>query len=376
MEGILEQPVQVKGEAKDEPAVRPAVMPGVIASIMVAGAAYAISTWVGGRARVGSLPLPLSAGILAIILGLVARNTLHLPASLSYGCKRIIKKLIPIAIVLTGAKLDLAAIRAVGVPVLSIVVACMTVAIAGTYQIGRMLGLGHKVSLLLGVGTGVCGNSAIVAAAPLIDAKDEDLVLSIGTVNLFGLLAMLACALIGAGMTAQELGVWSGVTIHAVPQVVAAGMSHSLEAGTLATLVKLVRVALLAPLVFFLALAHARTHRTDQSNGHIVVHYARFVPWFVWGFAVTAILASIGMIPQLQFDADRLPGWMSGMESVALTDVFGQAAKALLALAMAAIGLEVNLRLLIGVSGKAILCGLLSTTLLAGVGIVLIRVLL
>lgn len=373
MEGILEPAVEM--ESKPVAAGDHALWPGVIASIIVAFLAYMISEAAGTGLTIGSLPIPVSAGIVAILLGLLARNLLGLPATLSFGCKRIVKKLIPVAIVLTGAKLDLAAMRDVGLPVLTIVVLTMTVAIFGTYKIGRLLGLGRKVSLLLGVGTGVCGNSAIVAAAPLIDADDEDLVLSIGTVNLFGLLAMLACVLIGANLSAQVFGVWAGTTIHAVPQVVAAGMSHSMEAGTLATLVKLVRVALLAPLVFVLALMYARTHSADRASRHVVVHYARFVPWFVWGFVIVAVVGAMGLIPELQFDAQRMPGWMAGYDSIAMADVFGSGARILLALAMAAIGLEVNLRLLVRVSGKAVLCGLLSTTMLAVVGMLLIRLL-
>jgi len=152
-------------------------------------------------------------------------------------------------------------------------------------------------------------------------------------------------------------------------------MSHSMEAGTLATLVKLVRVALLAPLVFVLALMYARTHSADKNGRHVVVHYARFVPWFVWGFVIVAGVGTMGLIPELQFDAERIPGWMGGYDSIAMADVLGAGAKILLTLAMAAIGLEVNLRLLVRVSGKAVLCGLLSTTLLAIVGMALIRLL-
>lgn len=373
MEGILEPAVEM--ESKPVAVGDQALWPGVVASIIVAFAAYLISKAAGAELTIGSLPIPVSAGIVAILLGLLARNLLRLPKTLTFGCKRIVKKVIPVAIVLTGAKLDLVAMRDVGLPVLTIIVLTMTIAIFGTYKIGRLLGLGRKVSLLLGVGTGVCGNSAIVAAAPLIDADDEDLVLSIGTVNLFGLLAMLACVLIGANLSAQVFGVWAGTTIHAVPQVVAAGMSHSMEAGTLATLVKLVRVALLAPLVFVLALMYARSHSADRSGRHVVVHYARFVPWFVWGFVIVAVVGAMGLIPELQFDAERMPGWMTGYDSIALADVLGDSAKVLLALAMAAIGLEVNLRLLVRVSGKAVLCGLLSTTMLAIVGMVLIRLL-
>ncbi len=323
---------------------------------------------------------PISGAILAILLGLVLRNLFALPAGITAGCRHAVKKGIPVAIVLMGAGLNLVNIASVGFIALFITVCGIGVAMGASYYIGKALGLGWKTALLLGTGTGICGNSAIVAVAPLIDADDDDLVLSIGAVNLFGILAMLAWPVIGKliGINDDMFGVWAGTSIHAVPQVVAAGFSFSPDAGTLATLVKLVRVTMLAPLVFVLAIMYAK-HHAGESNGNtrLTVRYARLVPWFVWGFVAFALLNSFGLLPTLVFPPDGLfaAGGATEMIDLPLSAMMTKVGKLVLTLAMAAIGLEVNLRALGGVGRTAVIAGFLSTLTLGATTLLLIMLL-
>lgn len=380
MEGMFDA-IVAPARAVAAPFARPALWPGYVITSIVAVAAYAIHFLPMAPFSVlteTGVRYPVSAAIIAILVGLLLRNTLPLPDSIKAGCKSTVKKVIPLAIVFMGAGLNLSHIASVGLTALVITVICLTTAIAGAYYIGRMLGLGPKTALLLGAGTGICGNSAIVAVAPLIDAEDDDVVLSVGTVNLFGLLAMLVMPAIGGWLALDDdvFGVWSGTSIHAVPQVVAAGFAYSPEAGTLATLVKLVRVALLAPVVFVLAMLHAR-HRSSHgaTNGELAVHYTRLVPWFVWGFLGFALLNTLGLIPTLNFGLADLFTGASQHVSVSMTHVFEWAGKLLLTVAMAAIGLEVSLRQLAGVGTRAITAGMLSTIALAAVSLGLISLL-
>ncbi|MCP4247031.1 MAG: putative sulfate exporter family transporter [bacterium] len=367
MEGVYEPIVEVTTAAPEQAGPLRGVRPGYVAAAVVAALAYGLHYLPMPPFRVVSESVarhPISAAIIAILLGLGVRNLLPVPASVADGCKGLVKRVIPYAIVLTGAGLNLRHLASVGLPALGITVLCMILAIAVAYYFGRMLGLGDKLAMLIGAGTGVCGNSAIVAVAPLIDAEDEDLVLSIGTVNLFGLLVMLACPLIGAVLVLSQdaFGVWAGTTIHALPQVVAAGFAHGPDAGALATLVKLVRVALLAPLVFALAVLYARHHSEPKRQGReVIVHYARFVPWFVWAFTAMALLGTLGVIPELRFASGGILGGPGEQVTVSLVGLFTQAGKLLLTLAMAAIGLEVDVRLLARVSGRAVVTGLVSS---------------
>jgi len=194
-----------------------------------------------------------------------------------------------------------------------------------------------------------------VATAPLIDAEDDDIVLSIGTVNFFGLLAMLAWPLVGGWLrlTSETFGMWAGTTIHAVPQAVAAGFAFSSEAGTLATLVKLVRVACLAPMVFLLAILHTRRHAADNGSTSLTIRYARLVPWFVWGFLILSLANTVGLLFVLLFNPmNPLMGRTNEQFTVPVDALCTFLANLLLTMDMAAIGLEVNLRQLIAVGGR------------------------
>jgi uncharacterized integral membrane protein (TIGR00698 family) len=308
----------------------------------------------------------------------VIRNTLPLPVVVIPGCKRVAKKVIPLAIVLTGAGLDLTNVVNIGLAALAVIVLSIATAVAAAWYAGRWLGLSSRSALLIGAGTAICGNSAVIAVAPLIDADDHDLVLSVGTINLLGLVAMLACPLVGGllHLADEPYAVWAGSTIHAVPQVVAAGFAYSAGAGTLATLVKLVRVTLLAPLVAVLAVTYARRHKAEAAEGrNIVVHYARFVPWFVWGFVLLALANTLGLIPALHFPADAGLPAVARLGQVSVVAAAKQAADILLAVAMAAIGLELDLRLLAGVGGRALAAGSIASLSLAAISLVLSAVL-
>jgi uncharacterized membrane protein YadS len=164
------------------------------------------------------------------------------------------------------------------------------------------------------------------------------------------------------GFDDNGYGVWAGSTIHAVPQAVAAGFAFSEKAGGIATLVKLVRVALLAPLLLVLAFAYARS-RKDR----VTVHYGRLVPPFLWGFFGLFLLNSLRLLPVLQFQSGY---------SVDLANVLTEAGNISLALSMAAMGLEINLKMFVKVGGSALMVGAAACITACAVSWVLIRALL
>jgi uncharacterized integral membrane protein (TIGR00698 family) len=374
MEG-LDVPIVVTRTApvKSKPA-RPSIWPGYAAALLVAAAAYLVHYLPFAPFRVASefgVRRPVSAAIIAILLGAVARNVFRLPHTILEGCKGIVKKIIPVTIVLTGFSLNLTSIAKVGAPALIIILACIGIATVSAYVFGRMLKLWKRTALLIGAGTAICGNSAIVAVAPLIDATDEDLMLSMSTINLLGMPLMFLFPLAGTmiGLNDQAYGVWAGTSIHAVPQVVAAAFAFSPGAGTIATLVKLVRVALLAPFTFVLAIAYARRKQT----GGVTVRYSRLVPPFFWGFVAAALLNTLGLIPALEFH----PTWQaSGPFNVSTAGALVEAGNLLLTLAMAAMGLEVDVHFLARVGGRALLTGVVSCIALCAASLALIRLLL
>ena len=383
MEGVYSLPVvEKRAAAAPAAARRRSPWPGYYLTAVTASVAFAIHYLPVAPFRVASetgVRRPISAAIIAILAGVLIRNLFPVPSSIVEGCKVIVRKAIPLTIVLTGAGLNLALLATVGVKALSITIICIAVATASAYYCGRLFGLASKTALLIGAGTAICGNSAIVAVAPLIDATDEDVTLSVGTVNLMGLLLMFLLPLAGGflKMTDDGFGVWAGSTIHAVPQVVAAAFAYSPKAGTLATLVKLVRVTMLAPFMIALMLVYARQRRySGEKHAAVTVHYSRLVPPFVWGFLAIALLNTASLIPTLQF---HVAPWVTGQArdfTVSTTSILSQVEAILLTLAMAAMGLEVSVRRLAKVGGPAILTGLAAMVIVCVASLALIEALL
>jgi uncharacterized membrane protein YadS len=156
-------------------------------------------------------------------------------------------------------------------------------------------------------------------------------------------------------------GVWAGTTIHAVPQAVAAGFAYGPYAGALATLVKLVRVTLLAPFIFIVGFFHAR-----RSGSGVAIRYSRLLPGFVYGFFALALCNTFGLFPILQFR----------FGSVAFSDLLTNLGEILLTLSMAAMGLEVNVRFLARTGGTALFTGTAASLILVLTSLLLIRLLL
>src|SRR5438105_202099 len=222
MEGVYSLPViEKRAPASAKPSKRDSVWPGYYLTALTAAAAYAIHYLPLAPFRVAGesgVRRPVSAAIIAIVAGVLVRNLFPVPGSIVEGCKVIVRKAVPLTIVLTGAGLNLALLSTIGAKTLTITVTCIAVATAIAYYCGRLFGLWPKAALLIGAGTAICGNSAIVAVAPLIDADDEDVTLSVGTVNIMGLLLMFILPLAGGAlkMADDAFGVWAGSTIHAV----------------------------------------------------------------------------------------------------------------------------------------------------------------
>jgi uncharacterized integral membrane protein (TIGR00698 family) len=359
MEGIHQLPRAV---AKPLAPKSSGVLQGYALTALVAALSFGVHYLPFPPFRVGNR-YPVSAAIIAIVGGVLVRNVLPLPGSTVDVAKGLARRLIPLTIVLTGAGLNLAQVATVGSTALGITVVCICVSMAATIWLGRLLGVWFRTALLIGAGTAICGTSAIVAVAPLIEAEDQDLMLSIGTVNILGLVLMFLLPAVGGLLHLRDdaFGVWAGTSIHAVPQVVAAGFAYSAKAGGLATLVKLVRVTLLAPFLFILGFAYARRHGSAVS-----IRYAKLVPPFVYGFLALSLLNTLGLLPVLQF---RFGSWSLSELLTTLGELF-------LTLSMAAMGLEVNVRFLARTGGRAVITGALASVVLCVVSLVLIRLLL
>src|SRR5438445_1198284 len=266
------------------PAAKPVAKPAEkkkdqpILGVLLAIALTLLAIWLSERPfapfTVAGGRHPIEPVMLAIILGMVLSNSWRLPKPLQPGIKFSVKKLLPVGIVLLGARLNFREMLKVGGQGLLLSVFETVVALILLLLLTYLLKLPRKLGVLLGIGTAICGGTAIVATAPVIEAEDKDVVFSVATVTLLGLIAMFALPVIGhfLELSSKQFGVWAGLAIHQTPQVVAAGFAYSPagapyspEAGQTATIVKLARVCLLAPVVFVIGLLYA--HRKLKKTG-------------------------------------------------------------------------------------------------------------
>lgn len=312
---------------------------------------------------------PLEPVMLAIILGMVISNVWRLPKSFGAGIKFSVKKLLPVGIVFLGARLDFMAVVKVGMAGVALSILETAVALAVLIYLAGKMNLPRKLGLLLGIGTGICGGTAIVAAAPVIEAEEKDVVFSVATVTLLGLIAMFALPVLGTmmHMSQKAFGIWAGLAIHQTPQVVAAGFAYGNEAGDTATIVKLARVCLLAPVVFVVGLLHARSQAKSAGGpGRKSINYFHLFPLFVLGFLGMALLRTIGLMPALTFDFPNPAFFSAGRHAVGLEKLFEEISKYCIIISMAGVGLETQFSSMKQTGMKPFIASLV-TALLIGV---------
>jgi uncharacterized integral membrane protein (TIGR00698 family) len=260
-----------------------------------------------------------------------------------------VKKVLPLGIVLLGARLNFIDLVKVGFEGLLLSVLETAVALILLLFLTRLLKLPRKLGVLLGVGTAICGGTAIVATAPVIEAEEKDVVFSVATVTLLGLIAMFALPIIGhfLELSSKAFGIWAGLAIHQTPQVVAAGFAYSPagapyspEAGQTATIVKLARVCLLAPVVFLIGVLYAKQKLKKTGVGERKkVNYLHLFPMFVLGFLGMALLKTLGLLPDLTFHVTQ-GALKAGNYHMSLGGTAEQISKLCITISMAGVGME------------------------------------
>ena len=283
--------------------------------------------------------------MLAIIFGMIFSNVWRLPKSCGPGIKFSVKKLLPLGIILLGARLDFGAIIKVGAESVGLTVLETVVAFSLLLWIAHQMKLPRKLGLLLGVGTAICGGTAIVATAPVIEADEKDVVFAVATVTLLGLIWMFVLPVLGEtlGLSAKAFGVWAGLSIHQTPQVIAAGFAYFKDpdiSGSTATIVKLARVCLLAPVVFVVGWLHARGEARDKGGmAKKNISYLKLFPTFVFGFLAMALFRTMDVLPVLHFGKSHV--FNGGDYPLAVT--CDQISKYCIVISMAGVGLETTL---------------------------------
>jgi uncharacterized integral membrane protein (TIGR00698 family) len=295
--------------------------------------------------------------VLALIMGLVLRALWLPPEILRPGIAFSAKQLLEFAIVLLGASLNLADLADAGPKLLIAVLISVSLTLVVGITIGRLAGLNTKLSILVAVGNAICGNSAIAAVAPAIRAKKQDIAAAIALTAVLGVGVVLALpALIPLfDLSDERYGVVAGLTVYAVPQVLAATLPVSAEAGQFASLVKLTRVLLLGPVVALFAFLYRDTQAEGEERpGTLTI--GKLLPWFVVGFLAMSLLRTTSIIPG------------------GLGDGFKDISRVLTAVAMAGLGLSVDLRSVRASGPRVAAVVLILTSLLVALALLLVTV--
>lgn len=279
----------------------------------------------------------VDALVFAILLGTALHTGLGLPPRARAGVQFASKSLLELAIVLLGASISFHTIGQAGGRLVAVVALVVMLSLLISYALARLLGLPDKLATLVACGNSICGNSAIVAAAPVIDARAEDVASSISFTAALGILVVLLLPLCVSvlGLDPWQYGVAAGLTVYAVPQVLAA--THTIGAASvqIGTVVKLMRVLMLGPVILLLGL---RSGRRDGRRPAL----RDMLPWFIIGFLLVVGLNSLQLIP------------------AAALEPLHAASTILTILSMAALGLSVDLRSVMTAGGRVLAAGTLS----------------
>ena len=300
-------------------------LPGIGLSLAIA----ALACWLESL-----LPIHLIGGaVIAMFIGMFLNQFIGKTTVFSTGIKFTSKKILKFAIILLGLSLNITTILHVGRMSLTVMIFTLLTCFGGGYFIGKALGLNWKLSNLISAGTGICGGSAIAAIAPTIDADDNDVAYAMSATFLFDMAMIILFPIMGKaiGMTDEAFGIWAGTAVNDTSSVVATGYAFSEGAGDFATMVKLTRTLAIIPTVITFAFIQLRLKRKEamanqQSDSDLKANFsiAKIFPWFILGFLVMSIVASVFPIPA---------------EAVSITK---KISKFLMVSALAAIGLNTS----------------------------------
>lgn len=269
------------------PALLPLV-PGLLLCALLASLGFVLADlpWVRDTVHVSAL-------LLVILLGMAWKSLLPEPPAVLPGIRLAQRPVLRWAVAGLGLRLSLGELWSIGGPALVVVIASTAAALLFGWWVARRLGVREKLGLLLGVGSAICGASAVVAADSVVQGERRDAAVALGVITLLGTVGIVLYPLLGhtLGMPEFLYGVWTGASLHETAQVVAAGFGVSDEAARVATVVKLARISLLAPVVLYLGWSLRRHH---QAAGQARVAP---LPWFLVVFVALAALNSSGWIP-------------------------------------------------------------------------------
>ena len=352
--------------------------PGVLAAFVVMLAGFWLADQIG-QAILAAQGLtggsPVSGVPVAIVLGLLLRNTLPLPAALTPGLKFATTTILRAGIVLVGIRLSLFDVVKLGIAGLPVVLAAIGTGLVFVTWFNKKLGLPPRLGTLIAAGTSICGVTAIVSVAPAIEADEREVAYAVANVVAFGLFGMLvypylAHAVLGSSET---IGLFLGTAVHDTSQVVGAALTYKQVYGDdvvlrVATVTKLTRNIFLAAVIPLLTWLHVRSTQAENGGVQKKTTWKALVPGFVIGFVAMAVIRTIGDAT-LASNGAAFGIWNADSWQW-LTTQLGDywASRILLGTAMAAVGLNTSFKVFKGVGLKPFAVGFGGAVVVGAVG--------
>ena len=317
----------------------------------------AVPAWV-----LGQLVPVIGSPVFSILIGMVAAVLIKDKTKLGPGIAYTSKKVLQYAVILLGFGMNLSVIASTGLQSLPIILSTISTSLIVAFALYKIMKLPSKISVLIGVGSSVCGGSAIAATAPVIDADDEEIAQSISVIFLFNVLAALVFPTLGGllGLSNYGFGLFAGTAINDTSSVTAAAAAwdalHGSNALQVATIVKMTRTLSIIPITLVLAFYRSKKEAGSSSNFSLKKIFPYFILFFVLASVITTVCTAAG-VPASVF----VP--------------FKTLSKFLIVMAMAAIGLNTNIVKLVKSGIKPIFVGLCCWVSIACVSLLMQRVL-
>ena len=289
-----------------------------------------------------SVYLHIGSVAISIILGMIINYFFPIDKSFKKGITFSEKYLLSTAIILMGAGLNFSALELVKPNIIYIILVIIVTTIFSSLIIGKIFNLSNSLSFLIGIGNGVCGSSAIAGASSIIKSEKEDIALSISVINLLGTMGIFIlplCINLFFEGDINNIGIIIGSTIQAVGQVTAAGFIMSNEIGEVAVVTKMIRILMLGPILVFLTFYYSVLNYKRSKNISFPV------PFFIIGFIIFVFVTNYNFIP------------------LSLLPFLNILSKYSLLFAMAAIGLNISVKLILKNGPKVFLVGFISFSL-------------
>lgn len=321
-----------------------------ILGIALAFSVALLANWLG-------IIFPIIGGaVFGILIGIIINNFIGKPKFTDKGIAFTSKKILQWAIIVLGAGLSLTQVWKTGLTSFSVMIFTILAAFITAFGLGKLMKIPSNLKTLIGVGTAICGGSAIAAISPIIEADDMEIAYSVSTIFLFNVIAVLIFPPIGhlLHFSDKAFGLWAGTAINDTSSVVAAGYAFSNTAGAYATIVKLTRTTMIIPISLFFSFIVAYKKK-KECNGNTKVNYSfkKIFPWFIIWFLVASFLNTLGL-----FSANNIH----------YINIIG---KFMIIMALSAIGLNSDFKKMLKTGVKPIILGLMVWFIVAFVSILI-----